>query len=89
VRLLTRNGYDWSHRYPLIVEAAPKNHIASFVLDGEAVLLGVHGISDSTLCIRGNMTTRFSYKPSTSWRLRVMICRSCRCTFGKTISRGY
>jgi ATP-dependent DNA ligase len=24
VRLFTRNGHDWSDRYPLIVEAAPK-----------------------------------------------------------------
>jgi bifunctional non-homologous end joining protein LigD len=46
VRLFTRNGYDWSHRYPLIVEAALRNRTTSFVLDGEAVLLGVDGISD-------------------------------------------
>jgi bifunctional non-homologous end joining protein LigD len=25
VRLFTRNGYDWSHRFPLIVEAALRN----------------------------------------------------------------
>jgi hypothetical protein len=25
VRLFTRNGYDWSGRYPLIVEAALRN----------------------------------------------------------------
>jgi bifunctional non-homologous end joining protein LigD len=46
VRLFTRNGYDWSHRYPLIVEAALRNRCTSFVIDGEAVLLGVDGISD-------------------------------------------
>ncbi len=46
VRLFTRNGYDWSHRYPLIVEAALQNRTTSFVIDGEAVLLGVDGISD-------------------------------------------
>ena len=33
-------------RYPLIVEAALKNRQTSFVIDGEAVLLGVDGISD-------------------------------------------
>ena len=31
---------------PLIVEAALRNRISSFVIDGEAVLLGVDGISD-------------------------------------------
>jgi bifunctional non-homologous end joining protein LigD len=46
VRLFTRNGYDWTKRYPLIVEAALKNRIGRFVIDGEAVLLGVDGISD-------------------------------------------
>jgi hypothetical protein len=46
VRLFTRNGHDWTDRYPLIVEAAQKNRTSSFVIDGEAVLLGVDGISD-------------------------------------------
>jgi bifunctional non-homologous end joining protein LigD len=46
VRLLTKNGHDWTARYPLIVEAALRNRSNSFVVDGEAVLLGVDGISD-------------------------------------------
>jgi bifunctional non-homologous end joining protein LigD len=46
VRLFTRNGNDWSGRFPLIAEAALRNRNSSFVLDGEAVLLGVDGISD-------------------------------------------
>jgi len=46
VRLFTRNGHDFSDRYPLISEAALRNRNSSFVIDGEAVLLGVDGISD-------------------------------------------
>jgi ATP-dependent DNA ligase len=46
VRLFTRNGHDWTDRYPLIVEAALRNRSSSFVIDGEAVLLGVDGVSD-------------------------------------------
>lgn len=46
VRLFTRNGHDWSDRHPLITEAALRNRISSFVIDGEAVLLGVDGQSD-------------------------------------------
>jgi bifunctional non-homologous end joining protein LigD len=46
VRLFTRNGHDWSSRYPRIVEAALRNRNSSFVVDGEAVLLGVDGVSD-------------------------------------------
>jgi ATP-dependent DNA ligase len=46
VRLFTRNGHDWTARYPRIAEAALRNRQSSFVIDGEAVLLGVDGISD-------------------------------------------
>jgi ATP-dependent DNA ligase len=46
VRLFTRNGHDWTDRYPLIEEAALRMRVRSFVLDGEAVLLGVDGRSD-------------------------------------------
>ena len=46
VRLITRNGYDWTKRYPWIVEAGLKNRIRQFVIDGEPVVLGVDGIAD-------------------------------------------
>lgn len=46
VRLFTRNGHDWTDRYPLIAETAMRIRAKQFVLDGEAVLLGVDGISD-------------------------------------------
>lgn len=46
VRLLSRNGTDWTKRYPWIAEAALKNWQKRFVIDGEAVILGVDGVSD-------------------------------------------
>ncbi|WP_349253797.1 hypothetical protein [Bradyrhizobium sp. CB2312] len=46
VRLFTRNGHDWTKRYPLIVEAALKNRQKQFVIDGEAVVLTMTGIPD-------------------------------------------
>jgi len=46
VRLITRGGYDWAKRYPWIAESALKNRIRQFVIDGEAVVLGVDGIFD-------------------------------------------
>jgi ATP-dependent DNA ligase len=45
VRLFTRNGHDWSSRYPRIVEAALRPRLDSFVLDGEGVLFGVDSIA--------------------------------------------
>ena len=46
VRLITRGGYNWTDRYPWIVEAARKVRQKRFVIDGEAVVLGVDGVSD-------------------------------------------
>ena len=46
VRLITRGGYNWTDRYPWIVQAARKVRQKRFVLDGEAVVLGVDGVSD-------------------------------------------
>ena len=46
VRQITKGGYDWTKKYPWIVEAALKNRIKHFVIDGEAVVLGVDGVSD-------------------------------------------
>ena len=46
MRLITRGGYNWTDRYPWIVEAARKNRHRQFVIDGEAVVLGVDGIAD-------------------------------------------
>ena len=45
-RLFTRNGHDWTKRFPWIVQAALKNREQHFVIDGEAVVLGVDGVSD-------------------------------------------
>jgi bifunctional non-homologous end joining protein LigD len=46
VRLVTRGGYDWTKRFPWIAESALKNRIRQFVIDGEAVVLRLDGISD-------------------------------------------
>lgn len=46
VRLTTRGGYNWTDCYPWIVETARNVRRKRFVLDGEAVVLGVDGVSD-------------------------------------------
>jgi ATP-dependent DNA ligase len=46
VRLITKGGYDWTKRYPWIVESALKNRQKQFVIDGEAIIRGVDGYSD-------------------------------------------
>jgi ATP-dependent DNA ligase len=46
VRLWTQNGHNWTDRFPWIVQAALRNREPHFVVDGEAVVLGVDGVSD-------------------------------------------
>jgi bifunctional non-homologous end joining protein LigD len=46
VRLFTRNGHDWTDRYPWIVQAALQTRQKHFVIDGEAVIPGLDGVSD-------------------------------------------
>ncbi len=48
VRIITRGGYDWSDRYPAIVEAA-RAIKESFVVDGEGVVCGPDGVADFDL----------------------------------------
>jgi bifunctional non-homologous end joining protein LigD len=45
VRLFTRNGYDWSARYPTIAVTAVRLRASSFTLDGEAVVCGPDGVA--------------------------------------------
>lgn len=46
VRVITRGGHDWTHRFPSIAAAAAEIDATSFILDGEAVVLDDAGRSD-------------------------------------------
>ena len=46
VRLISKGGLDYAKRYPWIVESALKLRQERFAIDGEAVLLGLDGMSD-------------------------------------------
>ena len=46
VRLLTRKGLDWTARMPDIAAAAAKLSVKDAILDGEAVALDEHGVSN-------------------------------------------
>ena len=78
VRLVTRGGYDWTKRFPWIAEAALKNRRRQFVIDGEAVVLGVMASPISTRCTRASRITTSSSVPSMSWRSTATTCATCR-----------
>ncbi|MGR9270785.1 non-homologous end-joining DNA ligase (plasmid) [Rhizobium leguminosarum] len=46
IRVLTRGGHDWTHRFPAIVEAARGLGPATMIIDGEAVVLDEEGRPD-------------------------------------------
>ncbi|MBN9983098.1 non-homologous end-joining DNA ligase [Rhizobium laguerreae] len=46
VRILTRSGLDWTHRFPLIEAAAKALPVSTAIVDGEAVVLDERGRSD-------------------------------------------
>jgi bifunctional non-homologous end joining protein LigD len=41
----TRRGFDWTGRYPWIVESALGLKVSSLVMDGEGVIVGDDGVS--------------------------------------------
>ena len=49
VRLFTRNGIDWSGRFPLIVQAISALKARSFLIDGEAIAFGDNGLASFVL----------------------------------------
>ncbi|MDP9809336.1 bifunctional non-homologous end joining protein LigD [Rhizobium tibeticum] len=46
VRILTRGGHDWTHRFPAIEADAKRLGVGSAILDGEAVVLDEQGRPD-------------------------------------------
>src|SRR5262245_52021715 len=44
VRLITRNGHDWSARYPSIAAAANRLRCRSCLIDGEVVVANNSGL---------------------------------------------
>lgn len=52
VRLITRGGYDWSDRYPLIAAAAAALAVPSCLIDGEAIACDAKGLADFQLLRR-------------------------------------
>jgi bifunctional non-homologous end joining protein LigD len=62
IRLLTRNGNDWSARFPLVVEAVNHLNVRSCLIDGEVVCCDERGVAIfSTLRQRRNEARAFLF----------------------------
>jgi hypothetical protein len=88
VRLITRNGHDWSDRFPLIAEAAAKLRARSFLVDGEAVACDRDGLPsfDRLRYRRGDGEPSFC-SPSTCWNSMATTCGGNRWRCAKPRSR--
>ena len=53
MRLFTRNGHDWTGRFPLIARAALSLKAASCLIDGEAVACDDNGLPVFDDCATG------------------------------------
>ena len=49
-RAFTRRGFDWSDKYPRLVEAAAALPVTSEIIDGEVIVMNEVGLSDSVNC---------------------------------------
>lgn len=54
VRILTRGGYDWTERFPTIVDDARRLAVKTGILDGEAVVLDDKGRSDFGMVLKAS-----------------------------------
>ena len=52
IRIITRGGHDWTHRFPAVVTAAAALGAGTAILDGEAVVLDDQGRSDYPALLR-------------------------------------
>jgi bifunctional non-homologous end joining protein LigD len=57
VRLFTRNGHDWTSRFPLICEAVAGLRVRSCLIDGEAIAFEADGLASFEL-LRGRRRDR-------------------------------
>jgi ATP-dependent DNA ligase len=46
VRIFTRRRFDWSDKFPVIMEAVRRLRLSSVTIDGEAVYCGADGLAD-------------------------------------------
>src|SRR6478672_6202499 len=78
VRCFTRRGNDWPDRFPSIVDAALRIKAASFLIDGEAVIIGDDGVYDFRALRSKRRASRDAVRLRPGSKTAVT-CAICRC----------
>ena len=78
IRLLTRNGNDWSDRFPLVVEAVNHLKVRSCLIDGEVVCCDERGLAVFHVCASAGTKRAPSSTPSTCWSWTAPTCGGSR-----------
>jgi bifunctional non-homologous end joining protein LigD len=67
IRLITRNGNDWTTRYRLVAEAVNHLKVRSCLIDDEVVRCDEKGVAVFQCSATAGTSPRRSSTPSTSW----------------------
>ena len=78
IRLITRRGNDWSHRFPLVVEAVNHLKVRSCLIDGEVVCCDERGWPPFSCSAIAGTSPRHSSTPSTCWNSTAKTCAASR-----------
>ena len=76
-RCLTRNGYNWTFRFPSIAAAADALPVRELVIDAEAVVLDDNGLPDMVM-LRSNLAAGVA-NGSPAWPLTSSISTASIC----------
>src|SRR6516162_3319653 len=85
----SRGGYDWTKRFPWIVEAALKNRQKRFVIDGRGGDPSVEGIAAFDALHSGRHNEEVQLCAFDILMEGATICASCRSQCARPILNGY
>ena len=74
VKLITRNGYDFADRYPLIVDGIVSLPVETCIIEGEAIVVDQNGLSIFDLLRYRSTITRQPYSPLVFLNSMVRTC---------------
>src|SRR6516165_2186477 len=78
VRLITRNGNDFTRRFPLAAAAVDALPVQSCLIDGEAIVTDDNGLAVFELIPAPVTVRKRCCAPSICWSLTVPICAGSR-----------